>query len=73
MVSWDDAKEYVAWLSVETGDEYRLPSESEWEYAAPAGTTTRYSWAQEKTMRSPARSFVTSADTQGGWPVEPRP
>ena len=30
-VSSDDAQEYVAWLSEETGEEYRLPTESEWE------------------------------------------
>ena len=45
-VFWEDAAAYVAWLSRETGEEYRLPSESEWEYAARAGSTTRYSWGQ---------------------------
>lgn len=33
-VSWDDAKAYAKWLSQETGKRYRLPTESEWEYAA---------------------------------------
>jgi formylglycine-generating enzyme required for sulfatase activity len=43
-VNWHDAQAYVSWLSKLTGDQYRLLSESEWEYVARAGSTTSYSF-----------------------------
>ena len=46
-VNWQDAKSYAAWLSNQTGENYRLPSESEWEYAARAGTITKYYWGNQ--------------------------
>ena len=47
-VSWEDARGYVAWLSRETGEEYRLLSEAEWEYVARAGTQTARYWGNRE-------------------------
>lgn len=46
-LSWDDAQQYVKWLSKISGKSYRLPTEAEWEYAARGGTATRYWWGND--------------------------
>lgn len=45
--SWNDAVAYCDWLSLQTGYQYRLPSNTEWEYAARAGAETGYPYGAE--------------------------
>lgn len=46
-VSWDEAIEYTQWLTEQTGFQYRLPTEREWELAATANATTTYWWGYD--------------------------
>jgi formylglycine-generating enzyme required for sulfatase activity len=68
-VSWNDAVAYAQWLSTKTGHPYRLPSASEWEYAARAGGEAVYPWASNG---SNACTYANVADASAarqypGW------
>ena len=62
-VSWFDAKAYADFVAAQTGQDCRLPSEAEWEYAARALTTTPRFWGKEP---SDACEFANTADLTAG-------
>jgi formylglycine-generating enzyme required for sulfatase activity len=76
-VSWTDAKAYANWLSQQTGQSYRLPSEAEFEYALRAGGQTRYWWGDsapdrvvgnltgERDRSASGRNWVNAFDNYG--------
>ena len=57
-VSWNDAQEYVRWLSRVTGKAYRLLSEAEWEYVARGGTRTVYWWGDDSWLDDDPRDHA---------------
>lgn len=67
-VSWRDAAAYAAWLSQRTQQRYRLPSASEWEYAARAGSTAQQPWANGSAACDLANvADRTAASRYPGW------
>jgi formylglycine-generating enzyme required for sulfatase activity len=66
-VSWEDAKSFVKKLSEQTGKGYRLLSESEWEYVARAGSTTKYPWGDE--IDSSKAKYKIKGSEKGTVPV----
>lgn len=68
-VTWQEANAYAEWLSGRTGMDYRLPSESEWEYVARANTTTPY--YSGETVTSEQANFDGRYDWRVGGALTP--
>ena len=65
--SWDDASAYVAWLSEQMGEQYRLLSEAEWEYLARAGTDTEWYWGNNESEYCRHVNAASGADCPDGY------
>ena len=76
-VTWNEANGYTAWLSVQTGQNYRLPTEQEWEYAARAGSISAYWWGDAVgSGNAHCKGCNSTANTQfpamaGSFPANP--
>jgi len=71
-VSWRDVRDYAAWLSKKAGQNYRLPSESEWEYGARAGSGAAQSWTDSAAACASANvADQRAAQHYPGWTVDP--
>lgn len=76
-VNWDDARRYAQWLSQETGRRFRLPTDMEWEYAAAAGSNTRFWWGNGLTeanavcadcgRQNPSKPWIVATLGRNAW------
>jgi len=63
-VSWFDAQHFIELLNRKTGKSYRLPSETEWEYALRAGSSSKWSWGDSESMAWKYAWYDANSDKQ---------